>query len=61
MLETLRADFARIPELLALPEPDQPDPEPVAAEPVAPPPPAAGPPAPPAIEPETDPSQLGLF
>jgi DNA polymerase len=28
MLETLRADFARIPELLALPAPDQPEPEP---------------------------------
>jgi DNA polymerase len=28
MLETLRTDFARIPELLALPEPDQPAAEP---------------------------------
>jgi uracil-DNA glycosylase len=27
MLETLRADFRRIPELLALPEPEQPEPE----------------------------------
>ena len=27
MVETLRADFARIPELLALPEPEQPEPE----------------------------------
>src|SRR5689334_1886422 len=35
MLETLRADFARIPELLALPAPEQPPPEPelVAPEP----------------------------
>ena len=28
MLETLRGDFARIPELLALPAPEQPPPEP---------------------------------
>ena len=28
MLATLRADFERIPELLALPAPDQPEPEP---------------------------------
>jgi uracil-DNA glycosylase len=28
MLDVLRADFARIPELLALPAPDQPEPEP---------------------------------
>jgi hypothetical protein len=28
MLATLRADFARIPDLLAKPAPDQPEPEP---------------------------------
>ena len=28
MLATLREDFARIPELLALPAPEQPEPEP---------------------------------
>jgi DNA polymerase len=33
MLDVLRADFARIPELLALPAPDQPEPEPVLAPP----------------------------
>jgi uracil-DNA glycosylase family 4 len=73
MVETLRADFARIPELLALPEPPQPDvegaapavpePEP-AAQPSAPPEPARDPA--PAAErpepvPETHPAQLGLF
>jgi uracil-DNA glycosylase len=57
MLETLRADFARIPELLARPAPQQPAPEPqlvvpepeVAREPEA--------------EPEPEPAdlQLGLF
>ena len=36
MLEILRTDFARIPELLALPQPDQPEPEPEAAELVVP-------------------------
>jgi DNA polymerase len=50
MLATLRADFARIPELLALPAPDQPEPEPELVVP----------------EPEialvaADPEQLGLF
>jgi uracil-DNA glycosylase len=66
MVETLRADFARIPELLALPEPEQPrsapepperEPEPVIPEPelvleVAEP--AEAPP-------EPEPAQLGLF
>jgi len=55
MLETLRADFARLPELLALPVPEQrvtdadppPAPEPVPAEPV--------------VEPAAEASQLGLF
>ena len=50
MLETLRADFARIPDLLAQPAPDQPEPVPeVAPEPIP------GP----EVEPERD--QLGLF
>ena len=60
MLETLREDFARIPELLALPVPDQPDqselaiPEPeLAAEALEPGPAANG------GEPERE--QLGLF
>jgi uracil-DNA glycosylase family 4 len=63
MLATLREDFARVPELLALPAPDQPEP----VETAAPPPPPVDPPRPaeepamPAPEPETHPSQLGLF
>jgi uracil-DNA glycosylase family 4 len=70
MVETLRADFARIPELLALPEPDQPEPEeaepvvpePVlAAEPEPEPEPAPEPEPEPAPEREPDPLQLGLF
>jgi DNA polymerase len=57
MEETLRADFLRIPELLALPEPPQA--EPVAAvEPAVPEPELAGAPEP---EPEPQPAQLGLF
>jgi DNA polymerase len=51
MVETLRADFARIPELLALPEPEQPAPEP-APEPVIPEP---------DVLVELHPAQLGLF
>jgi hypothetical protein len=52
MLETLRGDFARIPELLALPEPDQPEPP----RPAEPPPPM------PVPEPEVArDDQLGLF
>jgi uracil-DNA glycosylase len=58
MLEILRADFRRIPELLALPAPDQPEPE--EPELVVPEPEivaeAAEQP-----EPEHDPAQLGLF
>ena len=56
MLETLRADFSRLPELLALDAPPQPEPE--EAEPVVPEPqmvPAA------AAEEPPDQSQLGLF
>jgi DNA polymerase len=59
MLDVLREDFARIPELLALPEPDQPEPE-APPEPVIPEPELA------ASEPEREPEvvaapQLGLF
>jgi uracil-DNA glycosylase family 4 len=68
MVETLRADFRRIPELLALPEPPQPEPQPeleapvlVVPEPaVAAPEPAVAAPEP-APAPEPDPAQLGLF
>ncbi len=50
MLATLREDFARIPELLALPALDQPEPEPVIPGPEA------------VVEPEPVPQeQLGLF
>jgi uracil-DNA glycosylase len=55
MLETLREDFARLPDLLALdplpqPEPAEPEPEPVVPEPEL------------AVEErEPEPSQLGLF
>jgi DNA polymerase len=75
MLEILREDFRRIPELLALPEPPQPEPPaaaPVVAEPelaaTAPPveePPVEEPPAQPRPaeppQPEIHPAQLGLF
>jgi uracil-DNA glycosylase len=62
MLATLRQDFARIPELLALPVPEQPEPEPelvmVGAEPLPPQPePQPEPEAPPVPNAE----QLGLF
>jgi uracil-DNA glycosylase family 4 len=59
MVETLREDFARIPDLLALPELEQPEPEP-APEPVIPEPAAAAEPEPDEV-PEPDPAQLGLF
>jgi uracil-DNA glycosylase family 4 len=58
LLETLRADFARLPELLALPLPEQPErPEPAVPEPEL----AAPEPEP--EQPATDPAaeQLGLF
>jgi uracil-DNA glycosylase len=72
MLATLREDFSRLPELLALPAPPQPEPEPVEPEPVEPEPerevelalvPAAEPdPEPEAEAPEPPgPAQLGLF
>jgi DNA polymerase len=57
MLEILRADFGRIPELLALPAPPQPEPEPE-PEPVVPEPEIA---AAAAQDPEPEPAQLGLF
>lgn len=68
-LETLRADFARIPELLAMDAPPQPVPAAVLAaadEPeVAPVEPEPAPEPTPALEPqpqpEADPEQLGLF
>jgi uracil-DNA glycosylase family 4 len=61
MLATLRQDFARIPELLALPVPEQPEPEPEFALVAAAPQPE--PEAEPEPEPEPPPSaeQLGLF
>jgi uracil-DNA glycosylase len=61
MLEILRADFQRIPELLALPAPEQP--EPVEAEPVVPEPEVVveAATAEAEAEPELHPSQLGLF
>jgi DNA polymerase len=63
MLETLRADFARIPELLALEPPPQP--EPPQFEPVVPEPALAreaGGEAEPEADPETEAApQLGLF
>jgi uracil-DNA glycosylase family 4 len=58
MVDTLRADFLRIPELLALPEPEQPapeEPELVVPEPGPAVEAAAAP------EPEPEPAQLGLF
>ena len=58
MLETLRGDFARLPELLALPAPDQPEPEPD-PEPVVLPEPEIV--AQVAAPPQREPDQLGLF
>jgi DNA polymerase len=69
MLETLREDFARLPELLALPEPPQPEP-PAEPEPAVPEPELAlvaaerAPEAAPEPEPAQEPhgaEQLGLF
>jgi uracil-DNA glycosylase len=56
MVDTLRADFLRIPELLALPEPEQPAPE--EPELVVPEPEPA---VEAAVAPEPEPAQLGLF
>ena len=58
LLDTLRADFARLPELLALDPPPQPEPpEPVVPEPeIVEEIEAAAP-----VEEEPAPSQLGLF
>ena len=54
MLETLRTDFARIPQVLALGAPQQPEPEPE-PEPVVPEPELV------LVPPDDDPEQLGLF
>jgi uracil-DNA glycosylase len=61
MLEILRNDFRRLPELLALPAPEQP--EPAESELVVPEPEILAEPAPaePEAEPELHPAQLGLF
>jgi DNA polymerase len=61
MLETLREDFARLPELLALPAPQQPEPQEV--ELVSPEPELLEPVPEPDPEPvrEREPQQLGLF
>ena len=62
MLEMLRTDFGRLPELLALEPPQQPEPE--EPEPVVPEPElaaAAAEPAPAEAPAEPDASQLGLF
>jgi uracil-DNA glycosylase len=58
MLETLRGDFSRLPELLALPAPDQPEPEPDPEPVVLPEPEIVAQVAPP---PQREPDQLGLF
>jgi uracil-DNA glycosylase len=63
MVETLREDFARIPELLALPELDQPEPVVAEPEPVVPEPELAAEAEAEGDEAEREPhpSQLGLF
>jgi uracil-DNA glycosylase family 4 len=60
MLETLRGDFSRLPELLALPAPEQPEPEEI-VEPVVVEEPQAVLEPEPSLEPEPHPAQLGLF
>ena len=62
MLETLREDFARLPELLALDAPPQPEPD-APPEPAVPEPELAAVTAEPGGEPEppADDAQLGLF
>src|SRR5271157_1954955 len=57
MLETLREDFARLPELLALGPPEQPEPVPEAPEPEQ----AGAPAAEPAAAETAEADQLGLF
>ncbi len=71
MLETLRADFGRLPEVLALGPPQQPDPAPAIVEtppelleamPEVEPEPEPAPAPLPPVEPEPEPAaQLGLF
>jgi DNA polymerase len=56
MLDTLRADFARLPELLALDPPEQPEPEPEAEPELVVPEPEIL-----AEEREPEVAQLGLF
>jgi DNA polymerase len=60
MLATLREDFSRIPEVLALPAPEQPEPEPELVL-VAAPEPEPAPDFEPAAPEEPGPEQLGLF
>jgi uracil-DNA glycosylase len=61
LLDTLRADFARLPQLLALPLPEQPEREqPERAHPAVPEPEVAAEP-PPAPDEPADAEQLGLF
>ena len=62
LLDTLRADFARLPDLLALdppPQPEPPEPEPIVEEPELVEEIEAAPE--PEPEPEPSESQLGLF
>jgi len=62
LMDTLRADFARLPELLALPLPEQPEPVVPEPEPEPEPEPAAPEPdAAPGPQPEPGAEQLGLF
>ena len=62
MLETLRGDVSRLPELLALPAPEQPEPEEIVEPVVVEEPEAVLEPEPePSLEPEPHPAQLGLF
>jgi uracil-DNA glycosylase len=62
MLETLRGDFSCLPELLALPMPEQPEPEEIVEPVVVEEPEAVLEPEPePSLEPEPHPAQLGLF
>jgi DNA polymerase len=56
MLETLRTDFARIPELLALPVPEQPEPEPQPEPELVVPAPEMA-----LVAAQPEPQQLGLF
>jgi uracil-DNA glycosylase family 4 len=61
MLDVLREDFARLPDLIALPPPPQPDQTPGVHDPVPEPAPAVAEAAPQQEQREAEPSQLGLF